>query len=96
MDLLEPWTATLKGKKCDACASYDNIVAQNTEPSATCDPAWSQEALRQRLGWAPGVRDALWEPVLALWRLKQVQSEGAGDESWRNLVSAWLVRHRVF
>lgn len=50
------------------------------------------KTLQSELEATPDGKDALWEGIVALWRLRLCDKKGANDDNWRNLVSAWLVR----
>ena len=94
MDLSAPWIPSIDGKACAPCALYDGVVMEDTRPNAREHSDWAQENLESRLGKTPAFREALWEGILALWRLRLQEEKGVHDVSWRNLVSAWLVRGR--
>ena len=90
--LSTPWTPTLDRKECAPCAPYDTVVDEEATPNAIDDAAWTMEALELELEAAPDGKDALWEGILALWRLRLCEEKAIDDRSWKNLVSAWLVR----
>jgi hypothetical protein len=90
--LSTPWTPTLDRRKCTPYALYAIAVDEDAMPNAIDDPTWTMEALESELEATPDGKDALWEGILALWRLKLCEEEGINHESWQNLVSAWMVR----
>ena len=90
--LSTPWTPTLDRDKCAPCALYDSVVDEEATPNAIDDAAWTMEAMELELEAAPDGKDALWEGILALWRLKLCEERATNDKSWKNLVLAWLVR----
>ena len=90
--LITPWTPVLDEQKCAPYAAYDAIVEEEAIPNAIDNPGWDLESLEPEFAKMPNAKDALWEGVLALWRLNLVAEGGTHDETWRKLVSAWLVR----
>ena len=90
--LTTPWTPVLDGRRCARYAPYDEIVEEGAMPNAVHSPGWNLESLEPQLAETPDGKGALWEGILALWRLNLLAREGTNDEGWRNLVSAWLVR----
>lgn len=91
--LLTPWIPTLNKEVCASYPPYDEIVNEGAEPNSIENPHWARRNLEPELEKVPDGADALWEVVLALWRLKLLEETGGLDETWRNLVSAWLVRN---
>lgn len=91
--LSTPWTPTLNGRKCASYGAYDQFVEEGASPNPIDDKPWAVENLNWQLEQRPDGKDALWEGILALWRLKLFEAEGANEETWRGLVSAWLVRN---
>ena len=87
-----PWTPTANGELCDPYFAYDVIAEEGAQPNPFEDEQWDRNTLDSQLVMMPDGGDALWEGILALWRLRLVQEDGAFDRSWRTLVSAWLVR----
>lgn len=92
--LSTPWTPTLNGQLCPSYVPYTEVVAEKAEPNFMEDVDWARRNLDAELERTPDDAEALWEGVLALWRLKLVEEEGKLHSSWRGLVSAWLVRNR--
>lgn len=90
--LSTPWTPTLNGQVCTPYALYNSVVNECAMPNAVQDAAWTMKTLESELEATPDGKDALWEGILALWRLRLCDKSGAKDDNWRNLVSAWLVR----
>lgn len=95
MDISTPWTPSYEGKPCKPCAWYASVVEENIHPNCIQHADWAQKNLEPQLGKRPLARDALWEGILALWRLSLQEGDGRKEESWRVLVFAWLVRCRL-
>lgn len=81
----------LDGKVLSPCALYNRMVKAGDLPNSMQDPTWIRRALDPFVANVPEGADALWECVLALWRLKLMEEAGSDDEVWRLHVSAWLV-----
>ena len=90
--LSTPWVPTLHKHTCGSYTPYDEVVDENAEPNPIEHAQWARRNLESELEKAPDGADALWEVVLALWRLKLFEETGGPDETWQKLVSAWLVR----
>lgn len=95
MDILAPWAPSLDGKICEPSASYESVVADEARPNSLEHPDWVQKNLEPLQGVTSHAREALWDGILALWRLNLLEKNGKEDASWGNLVSAWLVRFSV-
>jgi hypothetical protein len=93
MDILStPWTPTLHGNVCVPYPLYEDFIEEDPIPNCIEHTTWAESTLDPELKKTPSGRAALWEGILALWRLKTYEENGTNEESWRNLVSAWLVR----
>jgi hypothetical protein len=93
MDILStPWTPTLRGNACASFPLYEDFIEEDPIPNCIEHTTWAESTLDPELKKTPSGRAALWEGILALWRLKTYEENGTNEESWRNLVSAWLVR----
>jgi hypothetical protein len=71
-----------------------DLIAENVKPlwSYAQFRKWSEEMVEMELDQSPEGAEALWECVVALWRLNMAGDEGEGeDEVWQQHVSAWLV-----
>ena len=90
--LSTPWTPTLEGRVCTPYAPYDDLVDEGAAPNGVEDSSWTMKTLRSKLDAKRDGKAALWEGILALWRLKLCGTDGMEHENWRNLVLAWLVR----
>ena len=91
-NLPTPWTPILAGQECARYEPYDSIVDEGAMLNVFQDPDWVLKRLELELEKTPNGWDALWEGILALWRLKLCEKAGSNDPNWRNLMSAWLVR----
>ena len=89
-----PWVPSVNGNACSPCVLYDPVVASGVVPNPWSDPDWARENLKMEFEGKPDAPAAVWEGILALWRLRLREKDGGGDETWRSVVSAWLVRHR--
>ena len=72
--------------------AYDRLVVQDLVPDPVSDALWTRDRIFRPTEDLPLVADALWESVLALWRLRKVRPEGDDVDLWRQYVVAWLVR----
>ena len=91
--LKTPWTPVLDGWRCVRYAPYDDSVEEGAIPNVCDNPGWDLDSLESEFAKTPQGKDALWEGILALWRLNLTVGEGTNNENWQNLVSAWLVRN---
>ena len=87
-----PWVPKLGDVNCVGYGPYEELVVESVVPRYSKEPAWSSMGLNSELAKTPMAGPALWESVLALWRLKEVEEEGGDQGEWQSLVSAWLVR----
>jgi hypothetical protein len=82
-----PWVPFLEGKILPPCRWYDEVVAAGSVPK---DESWGRRFVMPTLeGAADPV--AIWEAVLAIWRLIACEESGAEDPVWGKHVRAWLV-----
>jgi hypothetical protein len=93
MDLSTPWTPSLDGNVCAASHLYQ--LVQNDFPNSINNTPWAERTLKEELAKTPAAQQALWESILALWRLnltlKKTSENADWCTDWCNLVSAWLV-----
>ena len=94
MDFSTPWAPTLYGNNLLPCAIVADLVANDERPSfrRPDEKPWSVAAISAEVGSAGPAKAAILESVLAIWRLKMMQEEGAEDREWQNHLTAWLVR----
>ena len=94
MDFSTPWALTLYGNNLLPCAIVADLVANDERPSfrRPDEKPWSVAAISAEMGSAGPAKAAILESVLAIWRLKMTQEEGAEDREWQNHLTAWLVR----
>jgi hypothetical protein len=64
---------------------------KSARPNSISNPAWAEKNLGPELDKTPEAREALFDSILALWRLSVVGSKCSEDVNWQKLVSAWLV-----
>jgi hypothetical protein len=86
-----PWIPVYEKKAIPLFKPYSDLVDEDEKPSFRNEPSWSRRGLEEELGEVPEASDALWESVLALWRLKVVQEDGSDSVIYQKHVSAWLV-----
>jgi len=89
IDLSVPWVATLNGNSLSPFGAYNDLVTDNETPSAALMPNWSKKAHAADLEAVPEGAKALWDSVLALYRLSILPDRG---RTWEDHVCAWLVR----
>jgi hypothetical protein len=93
MDILStPWTPTLHGNVCVPYPLYEDFIEEDPCPNLAQHATWAESTLDPELKKTPSGRAALWEGILALWRLTLLKDIGVFDAIWRCLMSAWLVR----
>ena len=80
MDLSTPWVPSLKGEECALCDSYQALA--EARPNSITHTPWAEKTLRAELIKTPEARSALWESVLALWRLDVTGAVSNGDVNW--------------
>ena len=98
MNLSSPWTPTLNGIILPSLGRYQVVVDEDAKPYSRTAPGWDEKSIKTLIANIPQAGDALWETVLALWRLKLVEpseDEMEEDELWRNWVMAWLVSFAI-
>jgi hypothetical protein len=89
MNLSTPWTPLLNGKPCPTSVLYQQV--HDASPNSISHTAWAEKTLATELKKTPEARDALWESILMLWRLRLTMNKASENTNWHNLVSAWLV-----
>lgn len=93
MDVSTPWTPLLDGNVCAVSHLYQ--LAQDDSPNSISDTPWAKKTLKAELAKTPVAQEALWESIVALWRLNLTMQKTSENTGWRtdwcNLVSAWLV-----
>jgi hypothetical protein len=93
MDFSKPWTVSLRGNHLVPCDLVKHLIEKNAQPPfwEPAQEAWSRDFLASELAKRPIATEALWESVLALWRLKVVEDVGTDDAIWVDHVEAWMV-----
>jgi len=90
--LAVPWTPVLNGKEVSSCDLYNRVVEDEAKPAGKHDEDWLRRSLEVAFAEAPQGAEALWECMLAIWRLKVEEEDGSEDDTWKDLLCAWLVR----
>ena len=82
MDFSTPWAPTLYGNNLLPCAIVADLVANDERPSfrRPDEKPWSVAAISAEMGSAGPAKATILESVLAIWRLKMTQEEGAEDQ----------------
>ena len=88
------WTPQLDGIDLLACELFDEIVRQRLVPKADSNPAWAKKNLFPTFSMVTDA-DAIWEMVLAMWRLKQREEEGGEEKIWQDHVVTWMVSGKI-
>lgn len=94
MDSSTPWVPSWNGDRLTPFDALREVQEDGLVPTPAKHRAWSEMTLERELSRIPEGREAIWNSVLELWRLKYVGYH-AKDESaslWQQLTSAWLVR----
>ncbi|KAF9648774.1 hypothetical protein BDM02DRAFT_3128859 [Thelephora ganbajun] len=96
MDLSTPWVPSLNGKYLAPCSLIAELVENNATPLSFKweHRAWSKRALKSDLNKYPEAVSALWESILAIWRLQVFEDDGLNNPVWTDHMVAWLIRHR--
>ena len=93
MSFATPWKPSLDGTDLPRCGLIEGLIADDLKPSSrdSDQRPWSLSELSLILNEHPPSKDALWECVLAIWRLKLEEEKGSRDTVWRDHMKAWLV-----
>jgi hypothetical protein len=89
-----PWIPFLKGVQLPRFASLENSIDRDSVPTEDAYPLWTQKAFARSFpldGFKFGFNEALWETVLALWRLRFDVNQEANRALWSDYVLAYLV-----
>ena len=95
MKIVSPWVPAFNGKLIPPLKRLVPILANDESPTSKHSPLWTRSLVRKRAGSDPEAEEPLWETVLALWRLSQVEccdTDDGEDDLWTQHVRAWLVR----
>lgn len=71
--------------------AYGWTVERDLQPDPISDAVWTRDQVFRQTEYLPLAADALWESVLALWRLRKVRPVRIDLDLWRQYVVAWLV-----
>lgn len=94
MKIVYPWIPTFNGNILPPLNRLAPISDSNEVPTCKHYPRWIRTAVRNGAGSNPRAEAPLWETVLALWRLGQVEPcevDDGEDNLWAQYVRAWLV-----
>jgi len=95
MKLRTPWVPEYKGNVLQPLNRLAPVFENNEVPTAKHYPTWVRSAVREGASSNLKAENTLWESVLGLWRLGQVESseeDDGEDELWTEHIRAWLVR----
>ena len=88
------WIPQLDGIKLPACELFDEVVQQWLIPKVDLDPSWAKKNLFPVFATVTDA-EAIWETVLAMWRLKQREEDGGEEKVWQDHVVAWMVSGEI-
>lgn len=88
-----PWKPALGDVELPPCRLVQFFEQYDIQPQANPlkHRPWSQPALQSELMYFGEFADSVWECVVAMWRLKEVEKEGSSDDVWLKHVAAWMV-----
>ena len=87
-----PWTPAINGSVLAPLQSIAELVEYDVQPDVRTAGPWSRKAFDHLLNDAPqSARESLWESVVAIWRLKEVEETSCEDPHWVDHLQAWLV-----
>ena len=92
--LAVPWVPNVNNKPLSRLEAYEEIREEGVVPNSFQHSSWTEKTHNLLLVNVPEGRDALWECVLAIWRLRLVKGDGPPGEIWKLHVVAWLVSPR--
>ena len=98
MNTATPWVPAIHGNSLPPLRRLGPVLENGDLPSVKRDIQWVRSTVRSSVGPNPNAEPSLWETVLNLWRLGQVESceEDDGEDSlWSEYVRAWLVRNTL-
>ena len=93
-----PWVPSIHGHALPTLQRLLPVLENSDTPSVKRDPQWLRSTVRKCAGTNPNAEAPLWETVLGLWRLSQVETCNDHDVEnslWAEYVRAWLVHHGV-
>ena len=87
-----PWTPSLDGDILSPLEAIADLVEYGSLPDFRFSYTWSRKAVQPLLNKAPEVaRESLWESVVAIWRLSEVDKLLDDVSDWADHLEAWLV-----
>lgn len=94
MDLSSSWSPK---DELDHFQELFEIEENTLAPGPATDPSWMRVTVKKALANVPDGFEAIWQSVLAIWRLKTLEVKLEGDSPiqilWMQHLSAWLVSH---
>ena len=94
LNLSIPWVPSSNGEVLHPFDRLTEVIESKCTPIPSADKPWLRKAHEEVLSKFPNAAEALWETVLALWRLKITAPDEDSDPDdvlWESHVSAWLV-----
>ena len=94
LNLSIPWVPSSNGEVLRPFDRLTEVVESKCTPIPSADKPWLRKTHEEVLSKFPNAAEALWETVLALWRLKITAPDEDSDPDdvlWESHVSAWLV-----
>lgn len=96
VDLTTPWTPTShdRDEPLIDCVFIEDLIDDDAAPSTRVsrNREWALSTLWPRLDESPQTKKAVWECVVALWRLREVEPRAIRDPIWQRHTLSWLVR----
>jgi hypothetical protein len=90
VDLSTPWVAALNGNNLAPFPALVQLAEDDERPSALRDPGWSKKSVTALTAKISDKKEALWDSILSLYRLKMLEESEAG-KMWEDYVCAWFV-----
>ena len=91
MDTLAGWVPSLRGNVLHQSTLASPFNARSPSLDDPSEKEWSRPFVTAQLEEYPDAKDAIYEAVLALWRLKMSERSSADRAEWSALTEAWLV-----
>lgn len=85
-----PWVPSFEGKILPPYRNYEVFVATKKRPDQKSDKQWTRATILSLTQSEPDAEDAIYESVLALWRLSRLADENL-ESIWQEYARAWLV-----
>ena len=78
-----------QGRSLAIYEAYDTMVEEDKYPPSH-DRRWAKSNFKSLFKKYPGAVDAIWENIVAIWRLETLQDLEITD-IWRHHAMSWLV-----